>query len=504
LTIQGIAIVEPPKLAAHFGLLLFANAVSLGLWLLATAVIVRLLPVETYGTYRQLFLLYDSLYVFFVLGMSTGMSYFIPRLEEKYWLAFLTLITAVLAGSGLAMGLGLYWGRSFISKAFSNPSLEFGLRWFWLYPVFALPVSVVSGNFLISTGNVRAAAFGVVLVAVTAILAVLLPAIFKLDIAVVAGALTGVSAAQFLVLLGLAVFLYRRSGFQWPGGIIGSVRTYVLPLTGAVAVYAVAKRMDSYFVSLSLGPEQFAVYSVGARSIPFFETFIGTVFVTTIPLLSEQFGRGDHKAALEIWHGVIKKVLLVLIPSVGLIAVAARSIIVLLYTETYAMAVVPFLAYLLVIPLQGLLFAVVLQAAGKTRDLLPAEFLRMGILIFAFAAIRGGYLGLVGPAIAYLLAEYGFALYMLLRVRKMFNFPLVDILPWRYIGKLLVGTGAAAAAAIALTILRPQLAFGVIGLIGVAAVFTAGFALWARWSGLVGSDEVELVKKVFGGWVCRV
>lgn len=314
------------------------------------------------------------------------MSYFMPRLEEKYWLGLLALITAVLAGSGLTMGIGLYLGRSFISGVFSNPSLEFGLRWFWLYPVFALPVSVVGGNFLVSTGKAGAAAFGVLFVAVTAILAVLLPAIFRLDIGAVAGALAGVSAAQFLFLQGLAVFSHRRSGFQWPSGIIRSVGTYTLPLTGAVAVYAVAKRMDSYFVSLSLGPEQFALCSVGARGVPFLETFIGTVFLTTIPLLSEQFGRADHKAALEIWHGVSKKVLLVLLPLVGLIAVAAQSIIVLLYTETYTMAVAPFLAYLFVAPLQGFLFREVLHAAGKTRDLLPAEFLRVGILICAFTA----------------------------------------------------------------------------------------------------------------------
>jgi len=486
------------NLAERFGLLLFANAAGLGLWLLATAVIVRLLPVETYGTYRQLLLLYDSLYVFFVLGMSTGVSYFIPRLEERYWLGFLALVTAVLTGSGLTMGLGLYLGRSFISAAFSNPSLEFGLRWFWLYPVFAIPVSVIGGGYLVSTGKVRAAAFGVLLVAVTTILAVLLPAVFRLDIGALAGALAGVSAVQFLVLLGLAVFLHRRNRFQWPSGIVRSVGAYTLPLMGVAAVGAVANRMDSYFVSLSLGPGQFAFYSVGARTVPFLSMFVGIAFLTTLPVLSERFGRADHKAALEIWHRVIKKLLLVLLPLVGLIAVAARSIIVLLYTETYAMAVAPFLAYLCVAPLQGFLFREVLQAAGKTRDLLPAEFLRVGILICAFTAIRGGRLGLVGPAIAYLLAEYGLAFYMLLRVRKIFNLPLVDILPWKYIGKLLVGTGAAAA--VALTILRPQISFGVLGLIGVAAVFTAGFALWARWSGLVGSDEVELMKKVFGGW----
>lgn len=486
------------KLAKRFGLLLFASAASLGLWLLATVVIVRFFSVETYGTYRQLFLLYDSLYVFFVLGMSTGVSYFIPRLEEKYWLGLLALLTAVLAGSGLIMGLGLYLGRSLISAAFSNPSLEFGLRWFWLYPVFAIPSSVISGSFLVSTGKVRAAAFGGVLVTIMAILAVLVPAIYRLDITGLAAALAGVSAAQLLLLLGMAVFLHRRNGFQWPSGMIRSVGAYTLPLTGGVAVGAVAKRMDSYFVSLSLGPQQFALYAVGARTVPFLDMFVGAAFLTTLPVLSERFGRADHKAALEIWHSVIKKLLLVLLPLAGLIAVAARSIIVLLYTETYVMAVAPFLVYLFVTPLQGFLFREVLQAAGKTRELLPAEFLRMGILLCAFTAIRGGHLGLLGPAIAYLLAEYGLAFYMLLRVRKIFNLPLVDILPWKYIGKLLVGTGAAAA--VALTILRPQISFGILGLIGVAAVFTAGFALWARWSGLVGSDEVELMKRVFGRW----
>jgi O-antigen/teichoic acid export membrane protein len=485
------------KLAERFGLLLFANAAGLGLWLLATVVIVRLLPVETYGTYRQLLLLHESLSVFFVLGMNTGVAYFTPRLEEKYWLGFLALITAVLTGSGLIMGLVLYLGRSFISASFSNPSLEFGLRYFWLYPVFAIPGNVI-GSYLIATGKVRAAAFGVLFVAVTAILAVLLPAVFRLDIGALAGVLAGASAVQFLVLLGLAVHLHRRNGFQWPSRMVKSLGAYTLPLIGVTAVIAVANRMDSYFVSLSLGPGQFAVYSVGARAVPFLSIFVGTAVQITLPMLSERFGRADHKAAIEIWHRVIKMLLLVLLPLVGLIAVAARSIIVLLYTETYAMAVAPFLVYLFMAPLAGFIFWEVLQAAGKTRDLLPAEFLRVGILICAFTAIRGGHLGLAGPAIALLLADYGQAFYMLLRVRKIFNLPLVDILPWKYIGKLLVGTGVATA--VALTILRPQISFGVLGLIGVAAVFTAVFALWARWFGLVESDEVELMKRVLGKW----
>jgi hypothetical protein len=122
----------------------------------------------------------------------------------------------------------------------------------------------------------------------------------------------------------------------------------------------------------------------------------------------------------------------------------------------------------------------------------------MGILVCGFTAIRGGHLGLVGPAIVLLVAEYGVAFYLLLRVRKIFNLPFVDILPWKYIGKLLVGTGTATA--VALTILRPQMSFGLPGLIGVTAVFAAGFALCARWSGLVGSDEIKLMKRVVRGW----
>lgn len=481
--------------AGPFVLLLLANVASLGLWLLATAVIVRVLPVETYGTYRQLLMLYDSLFAFFVLGMGTGVSYFIPRLEKKYWLGLLALITAILIGSGLTMGLGLYVGRSLISATFSNPSIESGLRWFWLYPVFALPVSVVGLNFFVSTGKAGAAAFGVLLTAVTAILAVLVPAILKLDIGAVTSALAGASAVQLLFLLGLAIFLHRDNGFQWPRSMIRSIGAYTLPLTGVVAVGTVARRMDSYFVSLSLGPEQFAFYSIGARNVPLFETFIGTAFLTTIPLLSGQFGRVDYDGALETWHRVIKKLLLVLIPLVGLFGVTARSIIVLIYSETYAMAVIPFLAYLFAGPLRGLLFTEVLQAAGKTRDLLPAQLLRIGILLGAFTAIRGRQLGLVGPACAYLLAEYAVEFYLLLRVRKIFNVPFVDILPWKHIGKLLVGTGVAAA--VALTIGSQPMSSGMFGLFFVAAVFAIGFVVWARWCRLIGSAEFEMMKRVF-------
>jgi len=486
-------------LAARFGWMLVANGASLGLWLFATAVIVRLLPVETYGTYRQLSLLYDSLYGLFLLGMSTSTSYFIPRLEEKYWLGFLGLITTLLTVSGLTMGAGLYVGRSLISASFSNPSLEFGLRWFWLYPVFALPASVIDGNFLVSTGKVRAAACGVVLVAVTAISAVLIPAILKLDIGAVAGALVGASATQLLFLLGLAVFLHRRNGFQCPSGITRSVGAYALPLVGVVAVGAITTRIDSYFVSLSLGPEQFAFYAVGARTVPFLDKLVGTAFTTVLPVLSERFGRADHDGALEIWHRVIKKLLLVIIPLVGLLSVTAQSLIVLLYTETYVKAVAPFLAYLCVAPLEGFLFREVLQAAGKTKDLLPAQFLRAGILVCGFIAIRGGQLGLVGPAIVYLLAQYGVAFYLLLRVRKVFNLPFGGVLPWFYIGKLIVAS--AVAATLALTIARLQDSSGMFGLIVVAALFAAGFALCGRWSGLVGSDEIELMKRTVRGWV---
>ena len=84
-------------------------------------VLARAMAMEEYGTYKQLFLIAQTLYYVLPFGVAQSLYFFIPRTDQaRPWVmqTLGMLLIAGLAGGGLILGLG-HHGASLLG----NPDL---------------------------------------------------------------------------------------------------------------------------------------------------------------------------------------------------------------------------------------------------------------------------------------------------------------------------------------------------------------------------------------------
>jgi hypothetical protein len=201
-----------PRTDANFlskaGPLVAARMAAAILTLSIPLVLARTLATSEYGTYKQLFLIWQTLLYVLPLGMAQSLYYFVPRAEDPrpYFVNALTFMVFM----GMVGGLAIYALGPSISRFASNPELlrlRGILAIYTFVSVSAFPLEIG----LTSQGKTRLSAVAYLLTDATRALLMTLPVLFGYHLMTVMIGLTGFTlvrwAACWLVLL--------RSGL-WP------------------------------------------------------------------------------------------------------------------------------------------------------------------------------------------------------------------------------------------------------------------------------------------------
>jgi hypothetical protein len=162
--------------------------------------------------------------------------------------------------------------------------------------------------------------------------------------------------------------------------------------------------------------------------------------------MQERLAEGRKAAVLAIWHDTTWKLALLFFPLVAFCLVAARQIIVLLFTAKYAASVPIFMAWSTMILLSILQVDGVMRVFAQTRFLLALNLMRLGI-IAALLKWSLSEFRLIGPVLAIVLATLAFKAGALIRMKRLLDISAAQLLPWGSLGALLAAaTGAGAVA----------------------------------------------------------
>src|SRR6185295_12752290 len=96
-------------------------------------VLARWMALREYGTYKQLFLISQTLSYVLPLGMAQSLYFFIPRADQKrpYFVQSISFLTI----TGLLAALGLFALEGVIGRTFSNPDLA---RYRWEQAIYVV------------------------------------------------------------------------------------------------------------------------------------------------------------------------------------------------------------------------------------------------------------------------------------------------------------------------------------------------------------------------------
>ena len=400
-------------------------------------VLVRIFSQSEFGTYKQLFLIYTTLYAIAQCGLAESLFYFLP---EKPAAAGRYVANALLgltvAGAG-CLGLLLLLVHP-LERGFHNPELGPYLP---LIGVFLLLMLVSATLEIVMTARKQHGyAFGSY--AVSGVLR----AAFCIVPAVLMGGLKGLllGVIMFAVLRCLTTLLYLRSEYR-TGLRFGRVQlkphlAYALPFAFAVLVDTSQSNLHFYAVSSFFDTATYAIYAVGCLQVPLVDLLMTSTCNVMMVRMREVPG---PQATLEIWRDVTRKLAMVFVPMVvGLLVVAPR-LIVTLFTENYARSTPIFMLWTLTMLFPVLLTDGALRAYAQTGYLILTNIVKLVIVAGCIWWFMSAF-GLVGAVLATLLAALAAKIMALARIKRLLRCSLRQLLPWRSLGLIIAIAGVAA------------------------------------------------------------
>ena len=474
-------------------LLMSGRTVAFAATFFIPLVLARVFDPVQFGTYKQLFLIWGTVYSIAQLGMASSLYYFLPRAPRMSG-GYVANCLLFLAATGLGCLGALVIAAPKLSHWLSNKELSQYLPWIGLYiclTMFSMALEIV----LISRGRYVWASASYAISDLARAAAFIVPALLfrKLEWVLKAAVLLGFLRAAFMM------FYFRREfrdSFKPDRALLGSQLAYALPFGLAVLVEIVQASLPQYVVSHLFDPATFAIFAVGCLQIPLVDFAASPTSDVMMVKMQERLAEGRKQAVLEIWHDTTWKLALLFFPLAAFLMVDAREIIVLLFTRRYIASAPIFMVWSAMILLTTLQVDGVMRVFAQTRFLLVLNLMRLAIIAGLIRWSLGEF-HLLGAVLVTVLATLLFKAGALVRMKRLLGINAVNLLPWRSLGALLAAAACGAAVAMAVKSL--------IHVSPLPLILATGIAFAVTYVGLVWRFDLlnESERLAIAGWVRR-
>lgn len=453
-------------------------------------VLVRIFTPTEFGTYKQLFLIYATLYGIGQLGMAESLFYFLPLAPRRGGRYILNAILA-LAAAGLACLVVLVVGGPHISSLLGNSDLSADLPLIGTYLLLVLPAAVLEIA-MISRKRYLSASSAYAVSDLLRAVSYLLPVLFSRHLHWLL--IGGVAYAALRLCATLAYVGHEfHQELRPDASLLRGQLAYALPFEMAVVAETLQANFHQYAVSYYFDAATFAIYTVGCLQLPLVD-FLGTSAANVMMVrMTEEIRDGRGKAVLGLWHDTTRRLAVMCFPLVGLVLVNARPIIVLLFTDAYRASVPIFMISSTAILLCAIQTDAVMRVYAQTRFLFVLNAIRL-LLIAALMPRFLSALHLPGAVLVTLLAAVVAKGLALERMKHLMGIGRSQALPWRSLAAI---AAIAAAAALPALLLKSAVAMPApVLLLTTSLVYAGSYGVVLYGTGLSGSGE-KLPK---GGW----
>ena len=417
--------------------LILGRGVGCAAAFLIPVALARIFDPADFGTYKQLFLIFATLYYIAQAGMAESLFYFVPR-DRDGGGRYAVNSRRALAVMGALTCAAIVGAAPRIAASMENPALAAGIPWIGAFLLLML-ASAGWEIALMARGRYRDAAFAYAGSDIVRALALTLPGVILGSVTAV---LWGALAFAVLRLAATLVTLRREFPALAPDrALFRRQLAYAVPFGAAVLVEILQQNLHQYVVSAQVEPAVFAIYAVGCLQIPLIDLIAGPSGNVMMVRMSEK-GIGPA-GMLALWHGTVRKLAFVFLPLAAFLMVAAKDLIETLFTARYAASAPIFVAWSATVVLCCLPTDCVLRVHAGTRYLFAVNVARLVAVIVSIGPLMKAF-GLIGAALATLVGMAVAKGAMLWRISRLLEAGPVRLLPWGSLASsAAVGLGAA-------------------------------------------------------------
>lgn len=446
-------------------------------------VLVRIFDQTEFGTYKQLFLVYATLFGILQFGMAESLYYFLPLGRQQAG-RYTANALVCLAAAGI-LGLALVaWKAQVVAGWLGNPVLAAYLPALGVYVLLSV-LSVVLEIIMTSRQQFFATSASYAISEILRAAAFIVPVLLTRQLEWLLVGVIAFAAARLVATVIYVLHEFGRDVFPH-GGALREQLVYALPFFGSSLLADWSSQFHQYAVSHFFDAATFAIYAVGCLNIPLVELVHGPVGNVLMVRMAEYVKAGRDDAVLSTWNDTTRKLALVFFPMFGLILVSAREVIVFLFTANYIASVPIFMIWSTTVLLPVLPTDAVLRVYAETRFLFYAyAFKLVATVALVYALIR--MFDVWSAAAITVAVAFLTKLLQLARFKRLAKVPLPELLPWK---SLAANAAITAAAATAAMLIKPLLnAPTLVVLIATSALFGTAYIVLAFATGVVSSDE---------------
>lgn len=383
----------------HVALFLsLSKVINLALRMTAIILLTRTLTLSDYGTYSELLVVISLIVSFMVIGLPNSLNYFIPSLNIRDKIKFLNFYFITISVIGFACAAFIFIFNMQIVSFYNNPNIAEYL--FFLLTIPWTTICITSrANLLIASAKAK-----------REILYSILNNTFILLISISAYK-WNFTLKQYLwcyvvieIVFALIVYIeawicaHKKIVLQFDFNLIKSVFTFSIPMGLSLMLSTICIDLDKLIIGYNMSEQFVAIYANAGKELPF--TYISASFSAVIlPMVVKYISTNNKLQAIELWKNSTYICFVILTFCSATSIVFAPQILTLLYSDKYLDGVGIFRIYSLSLLLRITYWGTILNAYGKTKQILYNAIACL-IINIILSILLFKTIGFVGPAIA--------------------------------------------------------------------------------------------------------
>jgi len=358
------------KINSSSGSIIMAQSLATLLLFTVDIVFARSFSTELFGTWKQLLLISNFLLPLCSFGVIDGFKYFAAK-EQKDWKShYLTSLIWLIFIAILLVIVCLIGGGFLLSRFFSNPLL---MDVCWVFPLIYLSYSFSTSSkyAVINQGLEKSFLKAMIISVVVSSILFAFALLFRGRLSQVEIILTlGYSLAFGHISRFLFMHYTLRGSVNAFVGFFDRIKKFIaygFPLYLTSFLTIIILNIDKTIVSYYTGAEGFAIYSIGAKDIPFLSIISSSVYQANFPKLVSFYSNSEVLQAAKLWIRLTITVSRLTYPLILFFLLISEPAVIFLYGEPYQDSVRIFQTYLLVLLWRNNYYGALLSASGKTK-----------------------------------------------------------------------------------------------------------------------------------------
>jgi O-antigen/teichoic acid export membrane protein len=441
---------DPAAFMRRAGPLVLARFFTAAMTFAIPLVLARKLSLDDYGTYKQLFLVSQTLFYVLPFGMTQALYFFVPRSSDPR--PFFGQTLAFITAGGMLAATLLVMLNGPLAAYFSNPAIA-DYRWVQAaYLAFLVGAGSLEAS-LTTQGRTKHAALAYLVFDCLRAVCMIFPALLGYGLKGTMIAMVGFAAIRFAS--NCTLVSKSGTGPLFDPKLFKQQLLYAAPFGAAMLLAIPQQYAHQYAVSAMVTPAMFALYSVGCFQLP----IVDLLYTPTSEVLMVQIGELEkvgrvHEAAAA-YRAAAGRLSLVFFAIAAFLCSSAHEFIGALFGQKFIGAVPMFQVCVLGIVLAVFPMDGVLRARNETRFIFLSYLVKALVTVpLVFFLVKT--LGMMGGILSWVFAEVVGKLMLFSRLPRALSTPsqkvtAKEIIP---VKEFLQASAAAIAGAIGLLLMR--------------------------------------------------